>query len=155
MTTESTIGKALATAIAAATLPILAAGVASAGPYDPPPANPDDYLVGDTAYFQFQGHNCAIAPTGDVGCDLGSSMQMTVGDEFFTDVREILLDSSGYAAHPGPGVGTPHTLPAGNRELTGELDYAGASCSPGLKADLRCESNGHTFWVWTPYASGS
>lgn len=142
-----TKGAALLGALAAA--PIMAAGVAQAGPYDPPVQNPADYLDGDTAYFSYNQNNCSISKNGDVGCDMPQGYSYT---GFFVpiNVNNVAIDLPFLPAHPTFGLTGPLGK-AGSKPLAGSLTYAGAHCQRGLKQELTCESKGHSFFLWTPY----
>ncbi|MDF0529371.1 hypothetical protein P0W64_10100 [Tsukamurella sp. 8F] len=139
---------AVAGAVAA---PLVAPAAADAAP-----AGTVHFSVGDS-------FNCAITADGKVGCDLPTPRQMTITMNG-TDrpvpfkVREVLIDSASLPAHPGPGVGTPHTLPGGNPPIeqvghpsgTGadsgpEVDHGGASCRLGFHGSFSCKSKGHGF----------
>ena len=127
-----------------------------------------------SVYFSAAGFNCAIAPSGNVGCDLNGSVpvQQSLGIGKASiylpfGVRQILIDSPWLPAHPGLGIGTPFTLPGGNPSIDkvgvpsgsgatsgSKVSYAGSSCSTGFHGSFSCTGpGGHSFSYYISIAT--
>ena len=122
-----------------------------------------DATPNGTVYFSAQGFNCSITGDGTVGCDLTSPARFSFlfGQTYVPlpfPVREVLIDVPWAPAHPGLGIGTPHTRPGGNPDIstfgttTGSgatrgpaVFHAGAVCSVGFHGSFGCTSKGHHF----------
>ncbi|TSD99208.1 hypothetical protein FOS14_12640 [Skermania sp. ID1734] len=164
------VGIALVTAAAGA---VLLAGAATASalpnPYEPVPVDPNQYLVGDTAYFDLgDGTECAIYPTGNVGCAFPQPIALTItGSPVRPMVTNLVIDVPWLPAHPEPGftgrsgsrqLGVPVTDANGNTIgwRGAEISYAGASCgNGGERGGWGCSSKGHHFGGGNGYYSAN
>ncbi|MDG3014744.1 hypothetical protein [Speluncibacter jeojiensis] len=145
--------KAAAAVAVAAAVPVLFAGAAHA---DTP----------GTVYFSDGIFNCSIDDAGVVGCDLTSpsnymSINLGSGSSDLTvpfPVDEVVIDVPWAPAHPAFDIGTPHTLPGGNPDIstvghpsgTGptagvQVSHAGSSCQTGFHGSFSCDAMGHSF----------
>jgi len=143
-------------ATAAAALITVAAGGAGLAPAS---AAPDSGPV----FFSAGSLNCSITDDGVVGCDLTNPapMSIEIGGMSLSvpfNVREVLIDVPWAPAHPGLGIGTPHTLPQGNPPIDkvghpvgsgamagSEVDRGGSSCKTGFHGAVYCTGMGHGF----------
>ncbi|MGW4534695.1 hypothetical protein ACWEOI_27480 [Nocardia sp. NPDC004340] len=155
MSASVRIGTALAgAALTAAAVSISGSAVASA---ETVVADPNAYLVGDTVYFSYSNlANCAIKPTGDVGCDATSIDLRWYG----LPVTNLTIDAAFLPAHPAIGPIGVHGRP-GSPLLTGggptpgsnspygpdaTITYAGTTCNgSGFRGAISCNAKGHHF----------
>ncbi|WP_043450578.1 hypothetical protein [Jongsikchunia kroppenstedtii] len=114
-------------------------------------------------YFSAGSLNCSIADNGVVGCDLTTPAPMSIafgsGSLYIPfNVREVLIDVPWAPAHPGLGIGTPHTLPQGNPPIDKvghpvgsgatagfQVERGGSSCKTGFHGAVYCDGMGHGF----------
>lgn len=115
-------------------------------------------------YFSAGSLNCSIADNGVVGCDLTTPAPMSIavgGASIYIPwkVREVLIDVPWAPAHPGLGIGTPHTLPHGNPPIDKvghpvgsgatagfAVDHGGSTCKTGFHGAVYCDGmGGHGF----------
>ncbi|SIR99444.1 hypothetical protein [Williamsia sterculiae] len=122
-----------------------------------------DAQADTTTYFSTGPFNCSIDDSGRVGCDLTSptTMYIKAADGSTTtveQVREVVVDDPNTPAHPGPGDGTPNTLPGGNPSITqvghpvgsgaesgSEVSRGGSYCKTGFHAAVYCANGAHGF----------
>ncbi|MFE3189438.1 hypothetical protein ACFXHA_10545 [Nocardia sp. NPDC059240] len=127
-------------AIAAAAVSLTGTGTAG--------ADTNDYLIGDTVYFNSGPAQCSIRPNGDVGCDIASGIATWLG---VIPVTDLVIDVSFLPAHPTFGAFGPHgradarTLDQGPNGYGSTVSYAGATCSGGGRGGTSCQAKGHSF----------
>ncbi|WP_327145342.1 hypothetical protein [Nocardia sp. NBC_01327] len=128
-------------AVAAAAISMVGTGTANADA-----VNPNDYLIGDTVYFNVGYAQCSIKPDGTAGCDIQSGIAKWLN---VIPVTDLVIDVPFLPAHPtfgvfGPyGRGDANSLP--NTEISSTITYAGATCYGGGRGAIGCNSKGHSF----------
>ncbi|MEU0545289.1 hypothetical protein ABZ319_35990 [Nocardia sp. NPDC005978] len=131
---------------------------------------PGPALVGDTLYFALGNWNCSIRGDGVLGCDLAvpaASMNVLVAGMQISlpNVPAIIIDSSGWPAHPEWNSNGSHTLPGGNPALPRlnqasyhdpqfSVTHAGATCQLTFNGAAVCTSLGRGFGQWGPVPHG-
>ncbi|MGW5106649.1 hypothetical protein [Nocardia sp. NPDC004123] len=129
-------------AVAAAAISMACAGTANADA-----VNPNDYMIGDTVYFNVGPAQCSIKSDGTTGCDIASGIARWLN---MIPVTDLAIDVPFLPAHPTFGVFGPYgrsdanTLPQGNG-YGSTITYAGATCSGGGRGGILCNSKGHSF----------
>ncbi|MBY8864073.1 hypothetical protein K7711_46975 [Nocardia sp. CA2R105] len=108
--------------------------------------NPNDYMIGDTVYFNVGYAQCSIKPDGTTGCDIAPGIAKWLG---IVPVSDLAIDVAFLPAHPTFGLLGPYgrsdakSLP--NSEFSSTISYAGATCSGGGRGGVGCTSKGHSF----------
>ncbi len=109
--------------------------------------NPNDYLIGDTVYFNSGPAQCSITADGSTGCDIAPGVAKWLN---LIPVTDLTIDAPFLPAHPTFGLFGPHghpdanTLPEGNG-YGSTITYAGATCSAGGRGGIQCTAKGHNF----------
>lgn len=129
-------------AVAAAAISMVGASTANADA-----VNPNDYMIGDTVYFNTGPAQCSIKSDGTAGCDIAPGIAKWLN---MIPVTDLAIDVPFLPAHPTFGVFGPYgrsdasTLPQGNG-YGSTISYAGATCSGGGRGAIQCNSKGHSF----------
>lgn len=131
--------------MATAAIAVSLAGTATAGA---DPVNPNDYLIGNTVYFNAGPAQCSIGPDGTTGCDIAPGIAKWLD---MIPVTDLAIDVPFLPAHPTFGVfgaygrSDAQWLGQGPNGYGSTISYAGATCSGGGRGGISCNSKGHSF----------
>ncbi|MEC3920242.1 hypothetical protein [Nocardia sp. CDC160] len=129
------------TALATVAISMIGTGTASAEAL-----NPNDFLIGDTVYFNAGYAQCSIKPDGTTGCDIAPGIAKWLN---MIPVTDLAIDLAFLPAHPTFGLLGPHGRSDANSlpvtEFSSTITYAGATCTGGGRGGIQCVSKGHTF----------
>ncbi|WP_330179008.1 hypothetical protein OHB26_21145 [Nocardia sp. NBC_01503] len=132
-------------AMAAAAVALAGTSVAHA---DSDEVNVNDYLIGDTAYFNTGIASCSIKANGDVGCDIQSGIAKWLN---IIPITDLAIDMPFLPAHPTFGAfghygrSDAQVLGGGPIGYGSTINYAGASCHGGGRGGFSCTAKGHGF----------